>query len=141
LTDACANLTWDDIVAGDTHEARFEISQNDMAQFAALSGDHNPVHQDAAFASQQGFDGCVVYGGLIVARISRMLGMVLPGRFGLWTGLNIQFRKPLYVDESALLTLAVENKSEAAKMLKLKIRVTTDRGLIASAVCESVFMG
>ena len=141
MTDVCANLTWNDIVAGDTHETRFEIRQQDMEQFAALSGDHNPVHQDATFASQQGFDGCVVYGGLIVAQISRILGMVLPGRFGLWTSLNIQFRGPLYVDESALLTLTVDNKSEAAKMLKLKMRVTTDRGLIASAVCESVFMG
>lgn len=141
MTDACINLTWSSIVAGDIREIRFEISQHDMDRFAALSGDHNPVHQDAAFASQQGFDGCVVYGGLIVAHISRMLGMVMPGRFGLWTGLNIQFRKPLYVGEGALLTLIVDNKSEAARMLKLKIHVTTDRGLIASAVCESVFSG
>ncbi len=141
MTEACTNLTWVDIVAGYTREISFEISQHDMDQFAALSGDHNPVHQDPAFASQQGFDGCVVYGGLIVAQISRMIGMVMPGRFGLWTGLNIQFRKPLYVGEDALLTLTVDHKSEAAKMIKLKIRVTTARGLIASAVCESVFTG
>ena len=141
MTDSCTNLNWENIVAGNTREIRFEISQHDMDQFAALSGDHNPVHQSAAFASQQGFDGCVVYGGLIVAQISRMLGMEMPGRFGLWTGLNIQFRKPLYIGEGAWLSLTVDAKSEAAKMIKLKIRVTTDRGLIASAVCESVFTG
>ena len=115
MTDACINLTWEEIVAGDTREFGFVISQHDMDQFAALSGDHNPIHQDPAFAAQQGFDGCVVYGGLIVAQVSRMLGMVIPGRFGLWTGLNVQFRKPLYVGEGALLILAVDIKSEAAK--------------------------
>ena len=141
MTDTCINLAWPEIIAGDTREFGFVISQHDMDQFATLSGDHNQIHQDPAFAVQQGFDGCVVYGGLIVAQVSRMLGMVMPGRFGLWTGLNVQFRNPLYVGEDALLTLAVDSKSEAAKMMKLKIRVTTERGLIASAVCESVFTG
>ena len=110
----------------------FRVSQADMAAFAALSGDDNPLHLDAAFAREKGFDGPVVYGALLVAKLSRLIGTRLPGPEGVWSGLKMDFRQPLYVDQDARIEAEVQQVSEAARSLVLKVRIEADGRLIAS---------
>lgn len=116
----------------------FVVSQADMVTFSKLSGDSSPVHMDHDFARQSGFDGPVVFGALIVAKISKLLGMHLPGPGGVWTGLTIEFRKPLYVDEKASIYGEVDHASAATGMLSLRLKVTAGNRLIAKASAESV---
>ena len=49
----------------------------------------------------KGFRGIVVYGALIVAKVSHLIGMKLPGRDSLWTSIRLDFVKPLYVNQPA----------------------------------------
>ncbi len=116
----------------------FAVNAKDMDAFAALSGDHNPLHRDDAFARTKGFDGPVVYGALLVAQISRLIGMHLPGRDCLWTGLKMDFHKPLMVGESAQLQAVVQTKSDAARMLKLALKVCAGDRTIAKGSAEVV---
>lgn len=44
----------------------------DLALFAASSGDHNPLHLDAAVARAAGFDHPVVHGMLTMAFVARL---------------------------------------------------------------------
>ena len=69
----------------------FKATDEMMQSFEKISGDINPLHTDVNFATSRGFDGVVVYGGILVAQISRMVGMHLPGRDALWSSLNIYF--------------------------------------------------
>ncbi len=115
------------------------FKHEDMTAFSALSGDANPLHMDETYARQMGFDGAVVFGALIVAKVSCLLGMHLPGTGGLWTGLKINFRNPLYVDEQAELIGEITHLSEATKMLSLKLRVQVGDRVVATATVESVF--
>ena len=140
MTSESKILTWDDITPGKREDLAFSVSEEDMRTFAELSGDWNPIHTDPEFAKRKGFDGTLVYGGLLTAQISKFLGMLLPGRDGLWTGLNIQFKTPLMVGEPACLEVEVENKSEAAKMINLKIRITTGDTVVAVAKVEILFV-
>ncbi|MBI3555855.1 MAG: (R)-hydratase [Deltaproteobacteria bacterium] len=109
----------------------FRIEKPDMDAFARLSGDFNPLHTKDEFARTQGFSGRVVYGGLLVAQISRMIGMHLPGKNAIWSKLDVQFISPLFVDEEASLTAEIMTKSEAAQTLILKIRIERADKLIA----------
>lgn len=120
-----------------THHS-FRVSGSDMAAFAALSGDRNPLHIDDDFARSRGMAGRVVYGGLLVAQVSRLLGMELPGRDGVWVGLKMDFRAPLYVDEDATLEGTVDRVSEAAALVRLKLSIRAGDRLIATGVAESV---
>ncbi len=129
---------WDDLTEGSRISIPFVITPADMDDFGRLSGDLNPLHTDAAFAQAGGFSGPVVYGALIVAKISCLLGMHLPGTGCLWTGLNISFRNPLYVNDDAVLTGEVTHCSEAARMLTLKISVDVGESRIATATAETV---
>ncbi|MBM3989055.1 MAG: dehydratase [Planctomycetes bacterium] len=38
------------------------VTQAEIAQFAALTGDHNPVHIDPEFARRTPFRGCIAHG-------------------------------------------------------------------------------
>lgn len=106
-------------------EARLEftIREDDMKRFGELSGDWNPLHCDAAFARAAGFEGPVVYGGLLVAQVSRMIGMHLPGRDGVWSQVQLDFRRPLYVGQPAELVAVVDHRSEAARSIRLRLEI------------------
>jgi acyl dehydratase len=116
-----------------TAELDFAISEDDQLAFAKVSGDFNPLHLDADFARARGFSGAVVYGAMIVARISQIVGMELPGSSGIWSSLKIDFRNPLYVGEPAHLFAEVIHYSEATRSLSLKIKVTCADRVIATA--------
>jgi acyl dehydratase len=116
-----------------TAELDFAITEDDQLAFANVSGDFNPLHLDADFARARGFSGAVVYGAMIVARISQIVGMELPGSSGIWSSLKIDFRNPLYVGETAHLFAEVIHYSEATRSLSLKIKVTCADRAIATA--------
>lgn len=111
-----------------------------MDTFSRLSGDFNPLHLEARFAQDMGFDGPVVFGALIIAKVSCLLGMHLPGSGGMWTGLEMNFRNPLYVDEHATLIGKLQHLSEATGMLSLKLRVETESRCIATGSAETIVM-
>ena len=69
----------------------FKPTNEMMRLFVEISGDVSPVHTDSNYATSRGFDGVVVYGGILVAQISRMVGMHLPGRDALSRNLNIHY--------------------------------------------------
>ncbi|MBI2236375.1 MAG: (R)-hydratase [Magnetospirillum sp.] len=127
----------DDIVEGTTARLPFRVSAEDMDAFARLSGDFNPLHTDDAFARASGFAGRVVYGGLLVAQVSRLLGMELPGRDGVWIGLKMDFRAPLFIDEAADLEAIVDRVSEAVALVRLKLSIRAGERLIATGSAES----
>ncbi|MFM9975213.1 MAG: MaoC/PaaZ C-terminal domain-containing protein [Beijerinckiaceae bacterium] len=124
-------------MVGATAEFDFSVSAADQQTFADLSGDQNPLHLDTAFAKARGMQDTVVYGALIVAMISRVIGMQLPGSQGIWSALKIDFRGPLYVGQTAHLSAEVGHFSEATHSLTVKIRVTCGDHLIATATALS----
>jgi len=82
------------------------FSVDDVRAFAALTGDENPVHLDAAAAKVAGFDGPIVHGMLVASLVSRLLGTVLPGPGTIYLGQDMRFLAPARPGE--LLTATVE---------------------------------
>lgn len=141
MSDPCRHLAWEDIRPGLTEKMRFTITARDMEDYARLSGDHNPLHNDAGFARGKGFAGPVVYGGLLVGQISRLLGMALPGLHATWTGLSVQFKSPLYVDQPAELAAEVIRVYDSTRMIHLSVRIHGPSGVVAAAKVESLYRG
>jgi 3-hydroxybutyryl-CoA dehydratase len=73
------------------------ITAERVRAYADASGDHNPIHVDAAFAETTSFGGAIAHGMLLLAYLAR----VLTARFGrAWveTGsLDARFRNPALV--------------------------------------------
>lgn len=131
-----AILALKDLHEGQIAAFQFSVSQSDMHQFADLSGDFNPLHLDEAFARSKGFSGAVVFGGLIIAKISRLIGMHLPGRDSIWSSVDLQFRNPLYVAQTADLTASIASISESTGMVEIKITVRAEGELLAKGKVE-----
>jgi acyl dehydratase len=121
---------------GKTVRLPFTVTRADMDAFARLSGDVNPLHRDAAIARHAGFEGPVVYGAMIVAKVSWLLGMHLPGTGGVWTGIRMDFRNPLYADQPAEISAEIADRSESTRMLTIKIVVEAGGRRIASGAAE-----
>lgn len=112
-----------------------------MATFATLSDDHSLIHTDAAFARLHGFREPIVYGGLLLAKLSHCLGTHLPGPTGVSLEWLIRYHSPLYVDETALFHAESRRFSEALQVLELAFRVTCDDRKIASGTAQSRILG
>ena len=128
---SAAVLALADLREGMTAGFDFTIDDADMEAFAVLSGDRNPLHRDQDFAKSRGFSGCVVYGALLVAKVSRLVGMDLPGRDALWNSLQIQFVAPLIVGERARLEASVTQVSESARSAALQLTVISGSKTVA----------
>jgi 3-hydroxybutyryl-CoA dehydratase len=69
-------------------------TQERIDQYAAASGDYNPIHVDPAFAARSPFGGTVAHGMLLLAYVSTLLTQAF-GRAWLQTGaLRVKFRNP-----------------------------------------------
>ncbi len=121
-----------------TARVEFCITEREMATFRALSGDTNPLHDDASYARLRGFDGRVVYGGLLVAQVSRLLGTHLPGHGCVWRSLSLRFRAPLYVGQAAVLTATVTHANEDLGVMDLKLRIEADGRAIADGEAAAI---
>lgn len=109
-----------------------------MEAFRTLSGDTNPLHDDTSYARLRGFDGKVVYGGLLLAQVSRLLGAHLPGHGCVWRSLSLRFRFPLYVGQSAWLRATVTHANEDLGVMDLKLRIEADGRTIADGEAATI---
>ena len=121
-----------------TARVEFCISEREMEIFRALSGDTNPLHDDAAYAGRRGFGGKVVYGGLLIAQVSRLLGTRLPGHGCVWRSITLRFRAPLYVDEPARLTGTVTHANADLGVMNLKLRIEAGGRTVADGEAAAI---
>lgn len=129
-------LALPEIEEGQSASVAFTVTAEDMQRFAALSGDHNPLHTSDAFARAKGFEGAVVYGALLVAKVSQLIGMKLPGRDSVWASINMEFRKPLFVDQPAQVDASVANVSTSTGLVELKLSIRASGKLLARGQAE-----
>jgi 3-oxoacyl-[acyl-carrier protein] reductase len=77
-------------------EFRRDIREEDVLEFARLSGDENPLHVDPDYASRTNYGRPIVHGAFQIALASAMIGMHLPGRRVVLGSARSRFPAPLY---------------------------------------------
>ena len=82
---------------GDKVEFTKTISDDDVAAFAAASGDTNPLHLDDEFASRTRFRGRIAHGTLVGGLISAALAR-LPG-LTIYLSQDLEFHNPVRVGD------------------------------------------
>lgn len=71
------------------------LDEDDVANFADLTGDRNPLHLDDGFAGATRFKSRIVHGMLTASLISTVLGMKLPGPGAVYVSQSLRFRAPV----------------------------------------------
>ena len=121
-------LVFADIKVGDTASFSKTVTEADIANFAEVSGDFNPIHVDAEFASQSMFKERIAHGMLSASYISALLGNQLPGPNTLYLGQTLNFKNPVKIGDTVTATVTVTEKRDDKRILKLDTTVTNQRG-------------
>lgn len=137
--DKARALSFDDLEVGLCETLVWQPTADEIDEFARLSGDHNPLHMDAAYARAQGFADRVAHGYLQGAKISGMIGMRLPGERCLLLEQSIAYPNPVYPGDEVTIELKLREMREELGLVELKVKavkivdgkkVTTARGAI-----------
>jgi 3-hydroxybutyryl-CoA dehydratase len=126
--ETITNRTCDELAVGDSCERTHQINEQDLQLFAAVSGDHNPLHLDAEYAATTQFKGRIAHGMYSGALISAALAMELPGPGTIYMGQNIAFKRPIKIGDTITVKLTVKEKLEKKGMLVIDTTLTNQDG-------------
>lgn len=117
-------LTFNDIHVGDTASSTHTITEEMVASFVAITKDANPLHTDESYAQTSLHKKRVVHGMLTASLLSELVGMHLPGKFSLILSQETQFKLPVFINDSIVVTGTVTQKSEATQTVTLSLTMT-----------------
>lgn len=117
---------FEDLSVGMTHQTVHTITENDIDLFAQVSGDRNPLHMDEEFAKQTQFGQRIAHGALTASYISGILGNDLPGPGSIFVGLNMRFRRPVYIGSEVIVKVEVTEMKERGNRVTLKVSCSVD---------------
>jgi 3-hydroxybutyryl-CoA dehydratase len=97
----------EDLAVGQSAERSHVVTEADIAAFAEVSGDFNPVHMDETFAQATQFKGRIAHGVLSATYISAVLGEMLPGHGAIYISQNLRFRRPVRIGDEVTARVTV----------------------------------
>lgn len=125
---AVKTVAYEDIELDQQVELDVQLTPALVDEFAKMTGDVNPLHQDDAFAKSKGFSGRLAHGLLVGAFFSTIAGTLLPGRDCLLQNARFAFKKPVYPGEKLKLTARVVQKVDAFKLIVMEIEAKDSSG-------------
>jgi acyl dehydratase len=117
-----------------------KITKENVLSFAQLSGDYNPLHVNEEFAINSQFGKNIVHGMLSSSLFSTLIGMHCPGEKSLYLSQTLQFKKPLFYEETVRVQGVIMNKIDAFKLLKIKTEIFRGDDLIVSGEAQVKFI-
>lgn len=114
-----SGLYYEEFAIGDSVESVGRtVTEADVVNFAALSGDWNLIHSDAEYSKAQMFGQRVAHGLLVLSiasglavRLGFMEETVMAFR-----GLEWKFTKPVFMGDTVRLRVTVEEKKEMRRL-------------------------
>jgi 3-hydroxybutyryl-CoA dehydratase len=125
---------------GDGFSYQRYISAEDVRQFAEIVGDLNPVHLDVAFAENSFFKKRIVHGAFLAGLISKVLGMDFPGQGTIYISQNSTFKRPVYVDTTAIVEVKVTQVISEKRRLILDTTILNSDGEVCLAGTATVWL-
>lgn len=128
-------LYYEEFSEGVTVETRGRtITEADITAFAGVSGDFNPLHTNAEYASQTQFGARVAHGALIFSiatGLAYQLGF-LEGTAIAFTAFEMKLRNPVYIGDTIKVTAKVTGKREmraaGGGLVIFDVRITNQKG-------------
>jgi acyl dehydratase len=101
------------------YEEEILFTQDQVKQFAIVSGDNNPIHLDNEYAKTTIFKTPIIHGMLAASSFSRILGTKFPGEGTIYRKQSLSFMAPMFVDETYRIVVTIteiDNVKGSAKL-------------------------
>ena len=132
---------FEDLKVGQEEYFTITITEEMMQQFLDLSGDVNPLHNDKEFAVEQDYQDKVVYGLLTTSFISKLVGVLLPGKYCLLQGIDVKYVRPVYVGDILIVKGIIDELHASVKRAVIKVeRQNQDEKKVVKGKVEVGFL-
>jgi 3-hydroxybutyryl-CoA dehydratase len=88
-------------------EVRRVVTAADVAAYAALLGDANPLHLDAAFAARTAWGRPIAHGMLTAGLFPTLFGATIAA--SVYVSQTLRFRRPVYVGDTVVARVTVRS--------------------------------
>ncbi|HEY7797637.1 MAG TPA: MaoC family dehydratase [Hyphomonadaceae bacterium] len=122
--------TFAELAVGMTVSIQNTVSEQDVIDFARVSGDYNPLHMDEEYAKTTLFGGRIAHGALSASYISAVLGNDLPGPGAVFMELNLKFVRPVRIGNTVVSTAEVVEMVERGNRVKLAVKGEVDGKIV-----------
>ena len=123
-----SGVTFKGLKVGLRAEIRRAFTAQDLAEYANLTGDTNPVFTDAGYARQRDLEGPIVPGGLLGGLFSYLLGMQLPGKGTNYLKQRLEFPAQAYRSEELTAAVEILRIRPEKQLVNLSTECTNARG-------------
>ncbi|RMF41193.1 MAG: MaoC family dehydratase [Alphaproteobacteria bacterium] len=95
------------------------VSDRDIAMFAEVSTDNNPVHLDEDYAQETIFGGRIAHGILTAGLISAVIGEQLPGHGSVYLRQSLVFLAPVRPGDTVVASVEVTGIDHSRRRVTL----------------------
>lgn len=117
-----------DVSVGQKASRSLTLTPEHVKAYAEITGDYNPLHFDADFASRTRFGRLVVQGGLTTGLLHALVAMDLPGPGTVFLSQNWQFTAPVYIGDTITAEAEVLSVHATKPVTQLRVTVTRQDG-------------
>jgi acyl dehydratase len=104
------------------------VTAEQVRLYAEITGDHNPLHFDQAFAAGTRFGKLVAQGGLTTGLLHALVATDLPGPGTVFLSQNWKFTAPVYIGDTITAEAEVLSVHPTKPVTQLAVRITRQTG-------------
>ena len=112
------------------------ITDADIKLFAGVSGDRNPVHLDHDYAENSRYKKRIVHGLLTASFFSALFGTKIPGEGCVYVSQSLNFKRPVYIDDTVTATVEVINIDKIKRRVFFKTLCTVKNKVVTDGEAE-----
>ena len=106
------------------------VTEADIAAFAGVSGDTNPIHLHGGFAQTTRFGQRIAHGLYTASLISAVLGTQLPGPGAVYRSQTLNFHGPVKIGDVVEVTVEVVELTAKGRVVRLHCEARVDGKLV-----------
>jgi 3-hydroxybutyryl-CoA dehydratase len=115
MTPARKTYYLDELSPGMEASVSKTVTEKDIQAFADVTGDHNPVHLDEAYAATTMFKTRIAHGMLTAGMFSAAFAMELPGPGCVYVSQTLDFKAPVRIGDLAVAKVKVLEVMQAKR--------------------------
>ncbi|HEX2893869.1 MAG TPA: MaoC family dehydratase [Marmoricola sp.] len=117
----------DRLEVGASAHRTLTVTSEIVQAFADVSGDHNPLHLDDAYAATTMFGRRIAHGLIAASQISAILANDLPGPGTIYLSQALEFKAPVFIGDTIRATVTVSSVDDRDRVA-LDTSVTNGAG-------------